>query len=85
MAVYAFSLESMVRGYHEYKSLWTNPFDGEVLLWEREIGNPCDPQAVAVKKEIDHVLQVVKTYIVDLFHFYQTRWDYQLYNNWRSA
>ena len=57
--MYMFSLNSMVQGYHQYKSLWTNPFDGEKLICEREIGNPCDPQAVAIKKEISHVLQVV--------------------------
>ena len=56
MATYAFSLKSVVRGYHEYE---TNPFNGEVLLCAREIGNSCDSQAVAVKKEIDHMLQVV--------------------------
>ena len=49
----------MVRGYHEYKSIWTNPFDGEELICEREVGNHSDPQAVAVKKEISHVLQIV--------------------------
>ena len=44
MAVmYTFSMNSMVRGYHEYKSLWTNLVNGEELICEREIGNPCDP------------------------------------------
>ena len=57
--MYTFLLNSMVRGYHEYKSLWTNLFDGEESICEREIGNPCDPVAVAMKKEIIHVLQVV--------------------------
>ena len=57
--MYTFSLSSMIRGYHKYKSLWTNPVNGEELICEQEIGNPCDPQAVAVKKEISHVLQVV--------------------------
>ena len=41
------------------KSLWTDPVDEEELICEREVGNPCDPQAVAMKKEIRHVLQVV--------------------------
>ena len=40
-------------------SLWTNPFDGEELICKLEIGNPCDTQAVAMKKEICYVLQVV--------------------------
>ena len=60
MAVtYTFSLNSMVRGYHEHKSLWTNPVNREEPICEREVGNPCDPQAVVVKKEISHVLQVM--------------------------
>ena len=57
--VYTFSLKSVVQGYHEYKSWWTNLFDGEELICEWEIGNPSDPQAVAMKKEISHVLHVV--------------------------
>ena len=40
------------------KSLWTNLVSGEELICEREVGNPCDPQAVVVNKEISHVLQV---------------------------
>ena len=54
-----FSLNSMVWGYHEFKSLWTNPFDGEKLICECEIGNPCDPQTAAMKKEVSHMLQIV--------------------------
>ena len=45
----------MVQGYHEYENIWTDPFDGEELICKGEVGNPCDPQAVAVK-EISHVL-----------------------------
>ena len=59
MVTYTFSFNSMVRGYHEYKSIWTNPFDGEELICEGEVGNHSDPQAVAMKKEISHVLQIV--------------------------
>ena len=54
-----FSLNSMVWRYHEYKSLWTNMFDGEELIYKQEICISCDPQAVAMKKEIHHMLQVV--------------------------
>ena len=43
----------MVRGYHEHKCLWTDPFDGEELICEREVGNPSNPQVVAVKTEIE--------------------------------
>ena len=57
--MYTFSLKSMVQWYHEYKSLWTNPLDGEELIYKREIGNPCNPKAVAMKEEISHMLHVV--------------------------
>ena len=49
--MYTFLLNSMVRGYHKYKSLWMNLFDGEELICKQEIGNPCNPQAVAMKKD----------------------------------
>ena len=45
-------VESMVRGYHEYKTVWDSPVLGEELICAREIGNSYDPMAVAVKKEI---------------------------------
>ena len=42
----------MVRGYHEYKTLWENPVLGEELSCAREIGNPHDLTSVAIQKEI---------------------------------
>ena len=57
--IYTFSLNSMVRGYHKYKSFCTNLVKREELICKREVRNPSDPQAMAVKKEISHVLQVV--------------------------
>ena len=59
MTPYAFLIESMIRGYHEYKLIWNNPVVGEDLLCEREVGNPHDKHAVAVKKVIDGNLTVV--------------------------
>ena len=59
MSIYAFSVESMIHGYHEYKVIWDNPVVGEDLLCEREIGNSYDTHAVAVKKVIDGNLTVV--------------------------
>ena len=59
MILYAFSIESMIRGYHEYKLIWDNPVVGEDLLCEREVGNPHDTRAVAVKKVTDGNLTVV--------------------------
>ena len=47
---HTFCIDSMVRGYHEYQSIWHDPLaDGE-LVGEREVGNSHDPHAVAIKK-----------------------------------
>ena len=43
-----FSIKAAVRGYHVYSSLW-NVRCGEVLYCERELYNPEDEFAVAVK------------------------------------
>ena len=42
-----YSLDSCVRGYHVYKSIWTAPH-GEILTCQDEFGNVEDPYAVAV-------------------------------------
>jgi hypothetical protein len=49
-----FELESCIRGYHVYYLAWT-PREGEVLHCVRELGNPEDPFAVAVKNDSDTV------------------------------
>ena len=49
---FIFSVESMIRGYHEYQLIWNDPIIGEELGCEREPGNSHDPYAVAVKKAI---------------------------------
>ena len=51
MAV-VFFLESMIRGYHEYKSIWSDPTLEEELECKREPGNPHDTHPVAVIKTI---------------------------------
>ena len=45
-----FSVESVIRGYHEYKSIWSDPMLGEELECKRESGNSHDTHAVAVIK-----------------------------------
>ena len=50
---YIFSIQSMVRGYHEYQRVWDDPVDGEELVCKRKIGNSHDTYAVAVRKVID--------------------------------
>ena len=39
-------VELMVRGYHEYKTVWENPVLAEELHCTREIGNLSDSAAV---------------------------------------
>ena len=45
--VHEFTVLSVVRGYHEYKDVWSAPIDGTELSCEREPGNPRDTSAVA--------------------------------------
>lgn len=52
MALYSFTVESMIRGYHEYNCIWENPSVEDYLLCEREIGNPHDTHAVAIKGSV---------------------------------
>ena len=59
MATMGFSVESMIRGYHEYKSIWENPSIDESLICEREIGNCHDTHAVAIKKTIEGDIKTV--------------------------
>ena len=42
----------MIRGYHEYKSIWENPSADDDLLCECEVGNAHDTHTVAVRKDI---------------------------------
>lgn len=46
---FSFSFESVIRGHHIYKSIWT-PVIGETLHLEKEEGNAEDPYAVAVMR-----------------------------------
>ena len=44
-SIFAYSVSSMVRGYHEYLHVW-DPAIGEVLPCSNEDGNLHDPYAV---------------------------------------
>ena len=57
--MYSFSIDSMIRGYHQYKTIWENPSHHDELLCEREIGNAHDTHAVAIKKDIGGVQTTV--------------------------
>ena len=48
--MYAFLVESVIRGYHEYKDIWDAAIDVLELPCEREPGNLHDLSAVAVVK-----------------------------------
>ena len=47
-----FDVDSFVKGYDEYKSIWT-PTIGQILSTEREPGNLVDKYAVCAKEEND--------------------------------
>ena len=55
-----FSVESMIHGYHKYKSIWDNPSVSESLICEREVGNCYDTHAVAIKKNIEGGIKTVE-------------------------
>ena len=52
MACFTFSVESMIRGYHEYKRIWENPSPADHLFCQRVIGNHHDTHAVAIKRSV---------------------------------
>ena len=56
---FTFVVESMIRGYHKYKTVWENPVLAEELRCTREIGNPRDPAAVAIQKQISGEMIIV--------------------------
>ena len=56
---FTFVVESMIRGYHEYKTVWENPVLAEELRCTREIENPHDPTAVAIQKQISGKMVIV--------------------------
>uniref|UniRef100_A0A1X7V3B4 Ubiquitin-like protease family profile domain-containing protein n=1 Tax=Amphimedon queenslandica TaxID=400682 RepID=A0A1X7V3B4_AMPQE len=64
MATAAFTLESMVRGYHLYCNVWDAAIN-EVLPCERELNNRKDPFAVAVVKSgvgtVGHVPRLISS------------------------
>ena len=48
--VHTFSVQSMVRRYHVYQSVWDAACDGKILPCKREVGNTHDPSSVAITK-----------------------------------
>ena len=80
MALYQFTVDAMVRGYHEYKEIWEAE-DGEVLRCQREAGNRHDLYAVATVKNdavVGHVPRKISSLYsisfdvgIDNLHCYQ--------------
>lgn len=52
MTMFGCVVNSLIRGYHEYKSIWKNSSTDNDLLCEHEVGNAHDTHAVAVRKDI---------------------------------
>ena len=52
MEIFMFSVEAMIRGYYEYMRIWESLSPTNHLLCQREIRNPHDTHAVAVKENI---------------------------------
>ena len=76
VSVSHFSYASFIRGFHDYKDLWT-PEPGEVLEVEAEPSNPYDPMATAVKKNgqvVGHVSRSFARYT----HFFLLRQGNQI-------
>ena len=75
VAIYSFSMNSMIRGYYQYKIIWENPSHHDELstcelLCEREIGNTNDTHAVAIKKDIEDVQTPVGHIAIDTKKIY---------------
>ena len=62
----SFRVESTIRGYHVYKTVWT-PFVGKVLPLNPESGNSHNCFAVSVVKDDDVVGHVPRE--ISLFYF----------------
>ena len=57
--MYVFSMESVIRGYHEYKDIWDAAIDGLELPCKQEPGNSHDPSAVAVVNQSSGICVIV--------------------------
>ena len=59
MSTFSFSLDSSSKGYHKYQNIWRNPTVDDELICKREVGNPHNTHAVAIKKAISGLLTTV--------------------------
>ena len=73
--MYSFSVDLMIRGYYQYKTIWENPLHHDELstrelLCECEIGNANDTHSVAIKKDIGGVQTTVGHIAIDTKKIY---------------
>ena len=59
----------MIRGYHQYKTIWENPLHRDELLCEREIED-ANTHAVAIKKDVGGVQTTVGYIAIDTKKIY---------------
>ena len=76
VALSSFSYASFIRGYHDYKEIWT-PDIGEVLEVEAEPSNPHDSMATAVKRNGGVVGHVPRS-LARFTHFFLLKEDSQI-------
>ena len=58
-SLFTFMVELMIHGYHKHKTVWENPVLAEELHCTRVIGNPRDPTAVAIEKQISGEMVII--------------------------
>ena len=68
--MYSFSVDSMIRSYHQYKTIWENLSHRDELLCKHEIGNANDTHTVAIKKDIGGVQTTMGHIAIDTKKIY---------------
>ena len=64
-----FTIDSVIRGHHVYKEIWT-PFVGEELTLTQENGNCHDRYAITVEKENDMIVGRVPKELSKIFRIF---------------
>ena len=64
-----FTIDSVIRGHHVYKEIWT-PFVGEELTLTQENGNCHDRYAITVEKENDIIVGRVPRELSKIFRIF---------------
>jgi len=82
-----FSIDSMIRGYHEYKVVWKNPNPGDHLICEREIGNPpCSSQGNVTGVDSAGVVSTTTRSVGHIPRMISAAWwNYILHGKWSTS